>query len=68
MDENGIEIGEIEIMPVKHGKWTILVLGTSWLAGIARETAEILQMASIAAAQHNLHKREESSFYEIVKD
>ncbi|QIA28814.1 hypothetical protein [Streptomyces phage JXY1] len=68
MDENEIEVETIEITPIKHTRWTLLVLGASWLAGVARETAETLQMVSIAAAQHNLHKREESKFYEIVKD
>jgi hypothetical protein len=56
----------VEIRALKHTKWTFLVLGASWLAGVARETAETLQMVSIAAAQHNLHKREEDKFYEIV--
>jgi ribosomal 30S subunit maturation factor RimM len=56
----------VEIRPLKHTKWTLLVLGASWLASVARETAETLQMVSIAAAQHNLHKREEDEFYEIV--
>lgn len=56
----------VEIRPLKHTKWTLLVLGASWLASVARETADTLQMVSLAAAQHNLHKREEDKFYEIV--
>lgn len=68
MDENETEVELIEIRPLKHTKWTFFVLGASWLAGVARETAETLQMVSLAAAQHNLHKREESQFYEVVKD
>jgi hypothetical protein len=68
VDEYEVEVETIEIGPIKHTKWTLLVLGASWLAAVARETADTLQMVSIAAAQHNLHKREESKFYEIVEE
>lgn len=65
MDDE-VEVQVYEISPLKHTKWTLVVLGASWLAAVARETAETLQTLSVAAAQHNLHKREESQFYEIV--
>jgi hypothetical protein len=66
--DDDIEVEVYEISPLKHSKWTLVVLGASWLASVARETAETLQMVSVAAAQHNLHKREESKFYEIVRN
>lgn len=67
MDDE-VEEQVYEISPLKHSKWTFVVLGASWLAAVARETAETLQMVSIAAAQHNLHKREEDKFYEVVNN
>lgn len=67
MDEN--EITEfVEIRPLKHTGWSVLVLGVSVLAGISREITEGLSNLSILAAQHNLHKREEDDFYEVVND
>lgn len=66
MDDD-VEVEVFEITPLKHSGWTLVVLGASWLAGVARETAETLQMISIATAQHNLHKREEDKFYETVR-
>lgn len=67
MDENEI-VEVVEIVPLKHTKWSVLVLGASMVAGIAREVAHTATSLSIMAAQHNLHKREESEFYEVVKD
>ncbi|UVD39691.1 hypothetical protein SEA_ROSEPHARIE_6 [Streptomyces phage RosePharie] len=67
MDENEtVEV--VEIRPLKHTKWSVLVLGVSVLAGISREIADGLTNLSIMSAQHNLHKREESEFYEVVND
>jgi hypothetical protein len=67
MDENeNIEI--VEIVPIKHTGWSVLVLGASFMASIAREVADTATHLSIMAAQHNLHKREESKFYEVVKN
>jgi hypothetical protein len=66
MDDD-VEVEAYEISPLKHNRWTFVVLGASWLASVARETAETLQMVSVAAAQHNLHKREEDKFYETVR-
>lgn len=66
MDDE-VEVQFIEVHPLKHSKWTLVVLGASWLTGVARETTELLQNVSLAAAQHNLHKREESKFYEVVE-
>lgn len=62
------EVQYVEVRPLKHTKWTLVVLGASWLTGMARETTELLQNISLAAAQHNLHKREEDDFYEVVND
>lgn len=67
MDENET-IEYVEIRPIKHTGWSLLVLGASYIAGVARETAELATNLSILAAQHNLHKREESKFYEIVEE
>lgn len=65
MDENEtVEV--VEIVPLKHTGWSVLVLGVSYAAGIARETADVLTSLSIMAAQHNLHKREQDQFYEVV--
>lgn len=67
MDEN--EITEyVEIRPLKHTGWSVLVLGVSFVAGIARETADVMASLSMMTAQHNLHKREEDKFYEVVSD
>lgn len=68
MDEYEVEVEEYEVVPLKHSRWSLLVLGASWLAGVTAQTAKTLELVSIAAAQHNLHKREESQFYEIVRD
>lgn len=62
------EVQYVEVRPLKHTKWTLVVLGASWLTGMARETTELFQNISLAAAQHNLHKREEDDFYEVVND
>lgn len=65
MDEN--ETTEtVEIEPLKHTGWSVLVLGVSWVAAMAHVTADALERYSVMAAQHNLHKREESKFYEVV--
>lgn len=66
MDENETT-QYVEVRPLKHTKWTLVVLGASWLTGVARETTELFQNVSLAAAQHNLHKREKSEFYEVVE-
>lgn len=67
MDEN--ETDEVvEIVPIKHTGWSVLVLGVSCLAGMTHIMAETLTSVSIMAAQHNLHKREEDEFYEVVKN
>lgn len=67
MDENEtVEV--VEIVPLKHTGWSVLVLGVSYAAGIARETADVLASLSIMAAQHNLHKREQDEFYEVVNN
>ncbi|ATW69387.1 hypothetical protein SEA_OLICIOUS_6 [Streptomyces phage Olicious] len=66
MDEDEIEV--VEIVPIKHTGWSLLVLGVSCLAGVTHVVAETLQSVSIMAAQHNLHKREEDEFYEVVKN
>jgi len=67
MDESEtVEV--VEIRPLKHTGWSVLVLGVSMVAGIAREVADAATNLSIMAAQHNLHKREESEFYEVVND
>ncbi len=62
------EVQYAEVRPLRHTRWTLVVLGASWLTGMARETTELLQNISLAAAQHNLHKREEDDFYEVVND
>lgn len=69
MDDDEIELEEeiYEISALKHSRWTLVVLGASWLAGVARVTADTAHMVSVAAAQHNLHKREEDKFYETVR-
>lgn len=67
MDENET-VEYVEIRPLKHTGWSVLVLGVSYVAGIARETADVMASFSMMAAQHNLHKREESKFYEVVND
>ena len=67
MDENEtVEV--VEIAPIKHTGWSVLVLGVSWAAGVAHHTADVLHSLSVMAAQHNLHKREESNFYEVVNN
>lgn len=67
MDEN--EIDEVvEIQPLKHTRWSVLVLGVSFMAGIAREVADVAATFSVMTAQHNLHKREQDKFYEVVKN
>lgn len=67
MDENEtVEVVEIE--PLKHTGWSVLVLGVSYIAAVAHVTADTLERYSIMAAQHNLHKREESKFYEVVNN
>lgn len=67
MDENEITEEEYEIIPLRHTKWSLLVLGASWLYGITQVTHDTARMLAVAAAQHNLHKREESKFYEVVR-
>jgi hypothetical protein len=67
MDED--ETNEtVEIHPLKHSGWSVLVLGASWAAGVAAITAESFHNFSVMAAQHNLHKREQDKFYEVVKN
>lgn len=68
MDENETDEEVMEILPLKHTRWSVLVLGVTYVAGIARETADALATLSMLTAQHNLHKREQDKFYEVVKD
>jgi hypothetical protein len=67
MDE-GETVEMVEIRPVKHTRWSLLTLGISYAASIAGVTAEYMSNFSMMAAQHNLHKREEDRFYEVVKN
>jgi hypothetical protein len=68
MDDEDEITDVVEVLPLRHTRWSILVIGMSYAAGLARETADFLASATMMTAQHNLYKREEDEFYEVVKN
>lgn len=67
MDEH--EIAEtVEIRPIKHDRWSVLVLGLNWATQVFDTTAQTLEQFTIMAAQHANHKKYEEKFDKIVEN
>ncbi len=67
MDEHETE-ETVTIRPIKHNRWSVLVLGLNWATQVVDATAVLLEQLTVAAAQHANHVRYDDKFTEIVKD
>lgn len=68
MDENEITEETYELIPRLHNGWSLLVLATSWLNGVAHVTANTVQSAHIMAAQHATQKNTDHEFSELMNN
>jgi len=66
MDENEITEETYELIPRLHDAWSVLVLATGWLNGVAHVTANTIQTAHIMAAQHATQKNTDHEFSEMM--
>lgn len=66
MDENELTEVTYELIPRLHNRWSVLVLATNWLAGVAEVTASAIQSANIMMAQHAVQKNTDHEFAEMI--
>ena len=66
MEENEI-IETVEIRPVKHDGWSVLIIGLNWAAHVAEASTSALDQFTMMAAQHANHKRCDKEFDKIAE-
>lgn len=60
MDE---DLHEVEIIkPLRHDRWSVLIVGLNWLTRVANVNADTLDQFTMMAAQHANQKKYDEKF------
>lgn len=65
MDEDDLDI-EQEIKPMRHDRWSVLILGLSWITQVSSVTTDTLELGLNVACQHANQMKFDRKFKEMI--
>ncbi len=70
MDEDSTEeetFLEKAAQPMRHDRWSVLILAVNWATNVAQATTDTLEAATLAIAQHANQKMYDRKFEQMTE-
>jgi hypothetical protein len=57
----------VTINPIRHNRWSVLILGLDWAGKVAMVTSNSLTAAMVAACEHANQLKYDEKFQEVTR-
>jgi hypothetical protein len=61
------QAGEINLGPQRHDRWSVLMVGLSWMNMLSDATGQALESLTVMTAQHACQLRFDKQFNQVVE-